>query len=63
MDGEGSMHPTTVKVSEDGPYSKDQSDAEMSVSVEEIKLIHEYRALTVKQREAIRYFVELLRAG
>ncbi len=57
------MHPTTVKVSEDGPYSKDQSDAEMSVSVEEIKLIHEYRALTVKQREAIRYFVELLRAG
>jgi len=61
MDGEGPMHPTTFKVSEKAPYAKDRSDTEMSVSVEEIKLIHEYRSLTVKQREAIRYFVALLR--
>jgi len=63
VDGEGPMHPTTFKVSENAPYSKNRTDAEMSASVEEIKLIHEYRALTAKQREAIRYFMELLREG
>lgn len=63
MDGEGSMHPTTFKVSEKSPYAKGQPDEEMSISVEEIRLIQEYRALTVKQREAIRYFVGLLREG
>ena len=63
MDGEGSMHPTTFKVAEGGPASKDPSDADMSISVEEIRLIQEYRAVTVKQREAIRDVVGLLREG
>lgn len=64
MDGEGSMHPTTFKVAEGGPSSKGKSDdSDMSISVEEIRLIQEYRSLTAKQREAIRYFVALLREG
>ena len=57
QDGEEPMRPQLVKVEEDDlPFKKDN---EISISVDELKLLHLYKRLSVKQRISIQQLMAL----
>jgi len=61
LDGEGPMRPTACTVAEERSPYQNSSLGEITISAEEFTLIHLYRKLTAKQREAVRQMVSLLK--
>jgi len=63
QDGEEPMRPMVGKISETSMRYANDNDQEFSISGEEVNLLHMYRALTPKQKKAVREIVVALAEG
>ncbi len=61
QDGEEPMYPVLLKVKDGSPvYTKDdKKDADMSISVAELKHLHLFKKLSVKQRDSVQQLMAL----
>lgn len=61
QDGEDPMYPTLAKVEEDNSCYK--KEGEIAISLDELKLLHLYKRLSVKQRDSIQQLMALFIDG